>query len=64
MEYISFVNGNPVLKVEGDKKEYPLSHVLGVGKIPNPYEDKTEEEEGSDPEIDPDTGENGEETTV
>ena len=64
VEYISFVNGNAVLKVEGDKKEYPLSHVLGVGKIPNPYEDKTEEEEGSDPEIDPDTGENGEETTV
>lgn len=56
VEYISFVNGTPVLKVENDKKEYPLSHVLGVGRIPNPYEEKEEGEEGSDPELDPDNG--------
>ena len=51
VEYVSFVNGNPVLKVEGDKTEYPLSNVLGVGRIPNPYEEKDENEE-NEPEVD------------
>ena len=65
VEYVSFTNGNPSIKVEGDKKEYPLSYVLGIGKIPNPYEndgedlgdkddagegDKTEGTEGTKPE--------------
>lgn len=59
VEYISFVNGNPVLKIEGDTKEYPLSHVLGVGRIPNPYEDKEDTETD---ETEPDTGDEG--TTV
>lgn len=65
VEYVSFVNGSPVLKVEGDKKEYPLSNVLGVGKIPNPYEDKTEEED-SDTDTDEENTEVGkdEEATV
>lgn len=65
VEYVSFTNGNPSIKVEGDKKEYPLSYVLGIGKIPNPYENdgedlgdkddagednKTEGTEGTEPE--------------
>lgn len=50
VEYISFVNGSPVLKVEGDKKEYPLAHVLGVGRIPDPY---------AEPENPDEDGENG-----
>ncbi len=49
VEYISFVNGSPVLKVEGDKKEYPLAHVLGVGRIPDPYaEPENPDEDGED----------------
>lgn len=57
VEYVSFVNGNPAIKVEGDKKEYSLSYVLGVGRLPNPYEEKTEEEtEGGDgTETEPET---------
>ena len=43
VEYVSFTNGNPSIKVEGDKNEYPLSYVLGIGKIPNPYENKGED---------------------
>lgn len=44
VEYVSFTNGTPMLKVEGDNKEYALSHVLGVGRIPDPYEEKDEDE--------------------
>lgn len=43
VEYVSFTNGNPSIKVEGDRKEYPLSYVLGIGKIPNPYENSGED---------------------
>ncbi len=61
VEYVSFTNGNPVLKLEGDTKEYPLSHVLGVGRVPDPYKDK--EEDGSDDDkvdgVDPDDKEDG-----
>ena len=56
VEYVSFVNGNPVLKLEGDTKEYPLSNVLGVGRIPDPYENKGEDLDGKD-----DAGEGGNE---
>ena len=42
VEYVSFVNGNPTFKLEGDKKEYVMSYLVGVGKIPDPYADKTE----------------------
>ena len=45
VEKVSFVGGSPYIYLEGDKKAYPLSYVLGMGKIDNPYEDKTEGEE-------------------
>lgn len=42
VEYVSFVNGVPHLKVEGDNKEYLLSDLVGVGRIPNPFEKEIE----------------------
>lgn len=39
---VDFTSGNPVLRLEGDTKTYQLAHVIGIGKIPDPYADKTE----------------------
>lgn len=47
VEYVSFVNGNPKFKLEGDNKEYVMSYLVGVGKIPNPFADK-EDDSGED----------------
>lgn len=44
VEYVSFVDGNPTFKLEGDSKVYFMSYLVGVGKIPNPF---TDEEDGS-----------------
>lgn len=44
VEYVSFVDGNPTFKLEGDSKVYFMSYLVGVGKIPNPFID---EEDGS-----------------
>lgn len=44
VEYVSFVNGNPTFKLEGDNKEYVMAYLVGVGKIPDPYKDR---EDGS-----------------
>lgn len=37
---VSLIGGNPMIKLEGDTKEYPLSYVLGIGHIEDPYKDK------------------------
>lgn len=43
---VDFTQGNPVIKLEGDDKEYPMAYVLGVGQIEDPYKpDKTEDGE-------------------
>ena len=55
VEYVNFTKGDPVFKVEGDDKEHPLSHLVGVGKVPDPYnpkEDSEEEGPGGDGEGD------------
>lgn len=44
VEYVSFVNGNPTFKLEGDSKEYVMAYLVGVGKIPDPFADR---EDGS-----------------
>jgi len=50
VESVDFTGGDPVLKLEGSDKQFSLSHLLGMGKIKNPYEAKEEEGEGdSDP---------------
>lgn len=54
VESINFTTGSPTIIIEGDSKEYELAHLLGVGRIPNPY--KKEEEENPD-ESNPDGSE-------
>ncbi len=52
VEWVNFTSGNPTIKVEGDDKEYQLKHLVGMGKVPNPF--KTEgEEDGEGDEDDP-----------
>ena len=42
VEYVSFVNGNPTFKLEGDSKEYVIAYLVGVGKIPDPFTDRAD----------------------
>ncbi len=37
VEYVNFTTGNPTFKLEGDSKEYQLSHLLGVGRVPDSF---------------------------
>lgn len=37
VEYVNFTTGNPTFKLEGDPKEYQLSHLLGVGRVPDSF---------------------------
>lgn len=41
---VNLSGGNPVIRLEGDNKDYPLSHIMGVGKIDDPFADKEEED--------------------
>ena len=62
VEYVNFTKGDPVFKVEGDDKEHPLTHLVGVGKVPDPYNKKVDDEEdgpGGDSEGSGDNGEEG-----
>lgn len=44
VESVDFTGSTPVLKLVGDDNEYPLSYVLGMGKIDDPY--KKDEADG------------------
>lgn len=46
VEWVNFTSGNPTIKVEGDDKEYQLKYLVGMGRVPNPYEVKGEDSEG------------------
>ena len=46
VESVNFVGGTPVFRLKGDDKDYPLSYLLGMGEIPNPYDKKDGNEEG------------------
>ncbi len=62
VEYVSFVNGNPVFKLEGDSKEYVMAYLVGVGKIPDPYADKEDgdgEDVGDSDKVEGGDGESG-----
>lgn len=52
---VDFTQGNPVIKLEGDDKEYPMAYILGVGKIDDPYkpEPDGDKDEGKAPEKEP-----------
>lgn len=63
VEYVSFVNGNPTFKLEGDTKEYVMSYLVGVGRIPDPYADKEDssgEDLGDSDKVEGDTEGSGE----
>lgn len=45
VEYVNFTTGDPVFKVEGDDEEHPLSHLVGVGKVPDPYNKKIDSDQ-------------------
>ena len=45
---VDFTQGTPVIKLEGDDKEYPMSYVLGMGKIDDPYNKEDGDKEESD----------------
>ena len=45
VEWVNFTSGNPTIKIEGDPKEYQLSHLVGMGKVPNPFKTETEEDD-------------------
>lgn len=48
---VDFTSGSPTIRLEDDTKTYQLSHVVGMGKVPNPYATKVETEgegEGDD----------------
>lgn len=43
VESVSLVGGDATFRLEGDDKDYPLSYLVGIGKIQDPYnEDSTE----------------------
>ena len=44
VESVDFTTGTPVFKLQGDDKKYPLSYVLGMGKIDDPYASSGEED--------------------
>ncbi len=46
VEWVNFTSGNPTIKVEGDDKEYQLRHLVGMGRVPNPFEVEEEEDDG------------------
>ena len=38
VESVNFTGESPMFRLEGDEKDYPLSYLLGMGKIPDPYQ--------------------------
>lgn len=48
VEYVSFVNGVPTFKIEGDDKTYTMSYMVGVGKIPDPFAEKEEDSDSGE----------------
>lgn len=48
VESVNFIGGTPVFRLKGDEKDYPLSYLLGMGEIPNPYKNDDKGEEGNE----------------
>lgn len=46
VEYVNFTTGSPTIKLEGDTREYEMTHLVGMGRVPDPYEDKTGDSSG------------------
>ena len=46
---VNLANTPPTIMIEGDSKEYPLSYIMGMGHLDDPYAEKEEgEAEGPD----------------
>lgn len=50
VESVNFTGETPMIRLEGEDKEYPLSYLLGMGRIPDPYNKSEEEEEEQEEE--------------
>lgn len=44
VESVNLTGSSPTIKLKDDDKEYPISYVLGLGKLPNPYDDGEDED--------------------
>ena len=53
VEWVNFTSGNPTIKLEDDPKEYQLSHLVGMGRVPNPFKTESTEGEGGEDDTDP-----------
>lgn len=42
VESVSLVGGDATFRLEGDDKDYPLSYLVGIGKIEDPYGSSTD----------------------
>lgn len=47
VEWVNFTSGDPTIKLKDDPKEYSLTHLVGMGRVPNPFKDKTGESSGT-----------------
>lgn len=54
VEWVDFTSGDPTIKLEGDEKIYSLSHLVGMGRVPNPFEDQTGDSSGTEEPGEPD----------
>ena len=45
VEWVNFTSGDPTIKLEGDEKEYRLTHLVGMGQVPNPFKSNSSSEE-------------------
>lgn len=43
---VNLANIPPTIKIEGDDKEYPLSYIMGMGQLEDPYKPKPDEKPG------------------
>ena len=48
VEWVNSTSGDPTIKIEGDDKEYKLAHLVGMGKVPNPFKSDSSSDEDGD----------------
>ena len=49
VEWVNFTTGDPTIKIEGDDKKYTLTHLVGMGRVPNPFKKpETEDPDGTE----------------
>ncbi|MCI8517832.1 MAG: flagellar hook capping protein [Hungatella sp.] len=49
VEWVNFTSGDPTIKIEGDDKVYSLSHLVGMGRVPNPFKQEIDTENPGEP---------------